>query len=314
MYSIVLLSALSAGSDVTPPIVAAPFNTVPGALVAHGCGCTGVTPVGFYGSCTGSCYGSSCYGSSCHGGHFTKKGGFLGGRSSCHGCSGYSCSGYNCFSSGYSAAYSTRYVHPADYGHPNHYAYPSAHAFPYGYSCAGTCHGGAMVMYGSTWGPPIGMPPYTLHGYNTGLAPVWGSGAPVVFGNYVDPRAVYGTTTNPNAPPVMTVPVAPIPKAGGSDSVPNTPMGANLKFTLPADAKLFVDGKPAPGSGAERSFYTPPLTVGQKFFYDVKAEMMVAGELVVEEKKVIVEAGASLTETFPKLTAALARASTVAGK
>jgi uncharacterized protein (TIGR03000 family) len=165
-----------------------------------------------------------------------------------------------------------------------------------------------MVTYGSTWGPPIGMPPYTLHGYNTGLAPVWGAGPPVVIGREYNATE---SMSYPNRPPVMTIPVAPPPKSG-SDSAP---MGANLKFSLPAQAKLFVDGKPAPGSGAERTFYTPPLATGQKFFYEVKAEMMVNGELVVEEKRVIVEAGANLTETFPKLVAAVRGATgTVAGK
>ncbi len=269
MYSIVLLSAMSAGADVTPP--PAPVVVAP---IAHGCGCGTAVPIGCYGS---SCYGSSCHGSSCHGGHFGKRGGFLGGRSSCHGCSGYSCSGYNCFSSGY-----------------------------------GSCHGCAGAFsYGSSWGPPIGMLPYTLHGYNSGVTPVYGPGFPVVPGHsYTDPHAVYGTTSYPNRPAVMTIPVAPMTKPG-SDT---PPMGANLRFSLPAQAKLFVDGKPAPGTGAERSFYTPPLAAGQKFFYEVKAELVVDGKLVVEEKKVIVEAGANLTETFPTLVAAVRGATTVAGK
>ncbi|WP_029601307.1 TIGR03000 domain-containing protein [Gemmata obscuriglobus] len=208
----------------------------------------------------------------------------MGLRSSCHGCSGYSCSGYNCFGSCYGS-----YV--ASYG-----------------SCSG-CSG--TFSYGSTWGPPIGMPPYTLHGYNTGLAG-YGPGAPVVAG-YTDPNAVWGAyPANPNRPPVMTVPVAPPPAAPKSSD--GGTMGANLKFVLPADAKLFVDGQPALGTGTERTFYTPPLVVGQKFFYDVKAELVVDGKTVTEEKRVIVEAGASVTESFPKLVAAVKPDTTVAGK
>lgn len=292
MYSIVMLSAMSATADVTP--APAPAPAVAYAPVSYGCcgavlaSCSGSA---YYGSsCSGSAYyGSSCYGSSCHGGgHFGKRlGGFLGGRSSCHGCSGYSCSGYNCFSSGY--AYS-----PAGYGS----------CYGSGYGCAGAYN------YGSSWGPPIGMPPYTLHGYNSGAA-AYGPGFPVVPGiSYTDPHAVYGSTYTPNQPPVVTVPAAPMPKPSSDAS----PMSANLKFSLPAEAKLFVDGKPAPGTGTERSFYTPPLAAGQKFFYDVKAEMTVDGKLVVEEKKVIVEAGANLTETFPKLVAAARAGTTIAGK
>jgi uncharacterized protein (TIGR03000 family) len=130
------------------------------------------------------------------------------------------------------------------------------------------------------------MPPYTLHGYNAGGA--WGAGPPVVPG-YADAGHGYG----PNLPPVMTVPVAPAAK--GSDAAP---IGANIKFVLPADAKLYVDGKLTVGTGSERTFYTPPLAAGQQFFYDVKVETTVAGKPVVEEKKVIVTAGANVTEKF----------------
>src|SRR5204863_5433538 len=122
------------------------------------------------------------------------------------------------------------------------------------------------TSYGSSWGPPIGMAPYTLHGYNSGSDVVWGPGFPVVPGNLTNPISVYGRVTNPNQPPVMVVPVAPMTKPMGSDAMP---MGANLKFVVPADAKLFVDGKPAPGTGPERAFYTPPLERGKKFFYEV---------------------------------------------
>lgn len=261
MYSIVMLSALSAGADVTPPAAAAV------AAPAFATGCTGCT------GCYGSCYGSSCHGSSCHGHFGMRQGGFLGHKSSCHGCTGYSCSGYSCS----------------------------------GAACFGSC----SVSYGSSWGPPVGMPPYTLHGYNSGVTPVYGPAFPVVGTNLADPIAVYGRVYHPNLPPVMTVPVAPMTKPVGSDG---PPMGASLKFKVPADAKLYVDGKLAPGTGPERSFYTPPLAAGQKFFYEVKAELVVGGKTVVEEKKVIVEAGAKLFETFPTLVAAVETASTVAGR
>ena len=100
-------------------------------------------------------------------------------------------------------------------------------------------------------------------------------------------------------------------KPVGSD---DKPMGANLKFTVPADTKLYVDGKLAPGAGTERAFYTPPLEAGKKFFYEVKAELVVDGKTVVEEKRVIVESGSQVVESFPRLTAAAERSATVASK
>lgn len=294
MYSIVMLTAMSASADVTPPAVAAPV--VMSAPVIGGCtGCSGCSGYyagcgGCYGSvvvsgCSGSCHG--CYGS-CHGGIFKRGGGFLGHHKSCHGCSGYSCSGYNCFTSGYSCS---------------------------GWSCggcsgyAGSCHGCYGISYGSSWGPPVGMLPYTLHGYNDGAFPRYGPSFPVVGHNYTDPYAVWGRTHNVNQPPVVVVPAEP--KKAGSD---DKPMGANLKISVPADAKLYVDGKLAPGSGAERAFYTPALEPGKKFFYDVKAELLVGGQVVVDEKRVIVEAGQTVVESFPKLVAAVEKAAAVAGK
>jgi uncharacterized protein (TIGR03000 family) len=154
------------------------------------------------------------------------------------------------------------------------------------------------------------MLPYSLHGYNSGATVVWGPGQPVIIGNLADPHAVYGRTYYPNQPPVMTIPVAPTPKPG-SDTQPES---ARLKFTVPAETKLYVDGKLAPGSGTERAFFTPPLERGKKFFYEVKAELVVNGKTITDEKKVIVEAGANITEDFAKLTAAVADAGGVAGK
>jgi uncharacterized protein (TIGR03000 family) len=139
------------------------------------------------------------------------------------------------------------------------------------------------------------MAPYTLQGYNS----------------YTDPIAVWGRVTNPNQPPAMVIPVAPMVKPTGPDGMP---MGANLKFTVPAATKLYVDGQLASGAGPERAFYTPALEQGKKFFYDVEARLMVDGKEVVEKKQVIVEAGATIKEEFAKLTAAVAAQTAIAGK
>lgn len=293
MYSIVMLTAMAAGADVTPPAVAAPAVVAAAPVIG---GCSG---------CSGSCYGSAvvsygschgCYGSSCHGGIFKRSHGFLGHKSSCHGCcGGYSCSGYNCFTSGLSCSGCSGWSCTGCSGFAGY---------------AGSCHGCYGISYGSSWGPPVGMLPYTLHGYNDEVYPKYGPSFPVVGHNYTDPHAVWGRTTNPNLPPVVVVPVE-TKKASGSD---DKPMGANLKFSVPADAKLYVDGKLAPGSGPERAFYTPPLAAGKQFFYEVKAELVVGGQTVVDEKKIIVEAGKTVTETFPKLVAAVEKANSVAGK
>ena len=61
---------------------------------------------------------------------------------------------------------------------------------------------------------------------------------------------------------------------------------------------------PTTQTGTERVFSTPPLAQGQKYYYDVKAELTVSGKPVIEETRVILEAGASITHSFEKLIAA----------
>lgn len=278
MYSIVMIAAMSAGADTPTPMAPPPTAVVtPGASVV----------TGYTGSCFGSCYGS-CYGSSfasCHGGCHGSchGGGFLGlrGRFSCHG-GGHSCSGYSCFGS----------CHGSCRG--------SCYGSCFG-SYAGSCYGCYGMSYGSSWGPPVGMLPYTLHGYHSGAAQVWSPGEPIILGNLTNPQSVYGRTYYPNLPPMMTVPVAPMAKPT-SDGQPN---GANLRFNVPADAKLYVDGKLAPGSGPERAFYTPALERGKEYYYEVYTERMVDGKLVTtDKKKVIVETGTTITVEFEELTGA----------
>jgi uncharacterized protein (TIGR03000 family) len=221
--------------------------------------------------CIGSCYGScsGCFGSGCNGCygscHGARQGHGLFGH---HKASCHGCTGNSCS----------------------------------GWSCFGSCHGGCTGMrvssschgcYGGCWGPASPAIPYSP----TGSA--WNYGPGNIYAN---PYAVYGVV---NYPPVVVVPadvkpmetpVAPKPKEG---------TGANLKFNLPVDAILFVDGRLTMIGGTERTFTTPPLAAGQKYYYDVKAELTVNGKTVVEEKRIIVEAGANINQSFPVLVAAL---------
>jgi len=79
---------------------------------------------------------------------------------------------------------------------------------------------------------------------------------------------------------------------------------ARLTVELPEDAKLYVDGNLTKGNGASRNFHTPELAKGSSYFYELKAEIVVNGETVVEEKRLVVRAGDTLSESFSKLFAA----------
>jgi uncharacterized protein (TIGR03000 family) len=275
MYSIVLMAAVATGGpDATS------FGRKGGCSGScYGCG-GGVAVASCYGSGYGSCYGSSYSYGGCSGYSAGCCGG--GGRGglfhhkSRGGCSGYSagCTGYSCFGSGYGGGY------------------------------GGCCGGGFYPSYSYSGGGCYG------GGYYGGVTPT--VTVPAYPGTVVPGTVVPGTTT-----PGTTTPI--VPKAGTPDTdkdkkPPTSGMGANLKFTLPAGSKLFVDGRLVGAEGTERAFYTPDLVPGQKYFYEVKAELAVGGRTVTEEQTVIVESGANVVATFPKLVAAAAGATAVAGK
>ena len=79
---------------------------------------------------------------------------------------------------------------------------------------------------------------------------------------------------------------------------PDEKQAANLTVEMPVGAKLFVDGVLIPGESAARKFHTPELVKGKKYYYEMKAEIMVEGKPVVEQRTVIVQAGDSLIERF----------------
>jgi len=270
MYSLILLSAMAPGVDVTPapaaaaPVVAGCFGGCTGVTVSLGCaGCYGGG--GCFGYACNGCYGSSsclgCLGSAPVRHHRPRLLNLF--RRSCLGCDGFSCHGYSC--------------------------YGSCLGFGGCTGCAG-CLGSL-----SCFGVPVAMPHYY-----SGMAAC--------------PQVTYGTVTHPNPPGVVVPPSEPKPMTEPKPTEPKK-TGASIRFQLPADAKLIVDGRPTNSTGTERAFTTPPLAAGRKFFYDVRAEVVVGGVTVVETKRVIVEAGANITETFSKLFAAVDKPGTaVAGK
>lgn len=105
----------------------------------------------------------------------------------------------------------------------------------------------------------------------------------------------------PAIPPAASAPTpAPAP-AGPSSSTADETAPARLTIELPAGAKLYVDGMPTTLHGATRQFHTPALPKGQAFFYELKAEITIDGKTEVEQKRVVVRAGETITAEFPRL-------------
>jgi uncharacterized protein (TIGR03000 family) len=82
---------------------------------------------------------------------------------------------------------------------------------------------------------------------------------------------------------------------------------ARVTVLLPAEAKLFVDDVACPLTSSRRSFDTPRLEPGRTYAYTLRAELMRDGQAIRETKRVIVEAGRSVTVEFKDLTVQSAR-------
>ena len=118
--------------------------------------------------------------------------------------------------------------------------------------------------------------------------------------------AIIGSSSGCDDVPHVSIPSANM-EFQAARSKPNA-ASARLTIDVPEDAKLFVDGTLTKGDGSTRNFHTPELPKDQTFFYDLKAEIMVDGAVVTETKRVLVRSGEVLTESFPKLIAAVKNA------
>lgn len=76
---------------------------------------------------------------------------------------------------------------------------------------------------------------------------------------------------------------------------------ARVTVKLPADARLYVDGVLCPMTSARRSFDTPELDAGRRYYYTLKAEVVRAGETRADTQRVIIEAGKQVTVQFKDL-------------
>jgi uncharacterized protein (TIGR03000 family) len=76
---------------------------------------------------------------------------------------------------------------------------------------------------------------------------------------------------------------------------------ARVTVKLPSDARLYVDNVLCPLTSTTRSFDTPALDVGRKFYYTLKAEVVRDGVMQTKDKRVVVEAGKEVTVEFAEL-------------
>jgi uncharacterized protein (TIGR03000 family) len=107
-------------------------------------------------------------------------------------------------------------------------------------------------------------------------------------------------------PPAGPAPVAPAPApapaAGDATKKAAVNAAARVLVSLPADAKLYVDGQlTKTADKAQRTFLTPELEDGIEYRYVMKAEVVRDGQPQTETQTIVVRAGVEARAEFGTL-------------
>ncbi|MCS6851681.1 MAG: TIGR03000 domain-containing protein [Gemmataceae bacterium] len=94
----------------------------------------------------------------------------------------------------------------------------------------------------------------------------------------------------PHQPAPSTPPAQPMPMPEKKEGAALAP--ATLVVTLPAEAKLFIDGQATTSTSEVRTFETPALPLGFDYSYTLRAELVRDGQTLTQTKTVTVRGGA----------------------
>lgn len=300
MYTLVLMSALTSAPD------APQFNGFFRDLFGGGCrgnGCHASCHGGIFGirdyfqslGCRGSCMGT-CHGSTCHGNGS--------GSGTCHGCNG----------GGRGREYDRGYDRGYASGCTGCNGYAMAPAACFGNVSYGQCIGSMPMGGGFNYGTPtfpggggdFAQP--RVVDYGAMVTPAAGCNCDTVAGMPTVGAPMLGTIGGDTTYPPITSPNLPVPRAMPGVEVerrykepltqPEDSTRANVLVKLPADAKLFVEGRPLSVTNGTRAFVTPPLPADRDAVYAFKMEYPHHGDTHAVTKTVRVRAGTTQTVEF----------------
>jgi uncharacterized protein (TIGR03000 family) len=85
---------------------------------------------------------------------------------------------------------------------------------------------------------------------------------------------------------------SPKPPAPGKDQEEiSIPVTSKITVSLPSDARLWVDNLECPLTSSVRSFNTPALNPAQKYFYDLRVQVVRDGQTLTETQRVMINPG-----------------------
>lgn len=175
-----------------------------------------------------------------------------------------------------------------------------------------------VLSSGSVWAWPLGAPLYSsrypvapsYYGYPlTDTAPTYFGG--INYREYYSYGRGYGIADYPGpVPNVLTFgkpknfrgyplsapPDGPMPML---QPVPQVDPLAHLLVHVPAQADIWLEGERMQQPGPDRRFVTPPLEIGEKYSYEVRARWTEDGKEIEQSKNVILRSGDWISIRFP---------------
>lgn len=141
-------------------------------------------------------------------------------------------------------------------------------------------------------------PWYAHYDYTAGPYANWMAGGGYAgYANHGPAGYFHYPIGGPPAPVIHGSPAGPVHSAP-THGAPVTVEGGTVSIALPADAKLLFNGVAASGSGAVRTFKTPPLEAGRSYQYQLTAEVQRDGRVERATGTVTVRAGETATVTL----------------
>jgi uncharacterized protein (TIGR03000 family) len=230
------------------------------------------------------------------------------GRNGCngggHGCSsGYGCS--TSFVGGHGCSGCSSRGGLFGGGHHGNRGCNGGFACSSSYGCSSSCHGGGGLFRGGLFGGHgnrghgCNGGGYGCngggYGCNGGGYACSGYGGVVINGGCTGACTGGGTIIVPSTTKPKDMPKGEPVKEPKKTSIDSP---ATIVVSLPADARLLVDGAQTTSTSDRRTLVTPTLQVGSTYIYNMTAEIVREGRTVTQTQQVAVRSGETSTINF----------------